>query len=224
MSKLLFIIALITALFQTIAKADNENPMLLPVGEQEALMGNTGIALGGSPANAIYNPAGISQLTTKRLTVSGSTYGLIKASMETTGNDDLTFTTFNAVPNMVVGSRQVNKWTVTYGIFSPSALEIDADYKTYFEALSGNGRMNFNSKIEEQYIGGGSARDVGNGWTVGFSLFAHRFHDRSASSTQITPAGAVGPSSPYVAQGEKICRTGGRKQKYVEASRTKWLP
>jgi hypothetical protein len=61
------------------ARATNENPLVLPMGEREALLGNAGISIKGSAANALFNPAGLSSLTDTRLSVSGSTYALMRA-------------------------------------------------------------------------------------------------------------------------------------------------
>jgi long-subunit fatty acid transport protein len=195
----------LACVFFSPAYAANDNPLLLPVGEQEALMGNTGIALGASPANVLYNPAGVSDLDGKRLSVSGSTYALIKATLEVdSSSDDLSFSSFNAVPNMVVGSRKVGGLSVAYGIFSPSMMEIDADFDTFLQNISADARQALTSRIQEQFVGAAVARRFAKNWRGGFSVFGHRYNERVQSSTQATPTGAASPVSPYVAGSERI--------------------
>lgn len=181
--------------------AGNDNPFLLPMGEQEALFNNAGIGLSGSPANVLFNPAGISDINSSRLTVSGSTYTLIKAQFENEGTtDDLTFTSFNAVPNMIAGSKAFKKWTVAYGLFSPNAIEIDADYKTTISSIPAQAHVLLYSKSEEQYAGFASSRKIGHDWSIGVSLLGHRYHENNMTSNFITPSGAA----PYISVVEKI--------------------
>lgn len=174
--------------------AGNDNPFLLPIGEIEALTANTGIARTASSANALYNPAGIAYIKDRRLTVSGSTYAIVRAEFETgeQNEEPLRFNTFSASPNMVVSSKELGGRNIVYGLFVPTALEINAKFvRPTTIGPGGEMRIALASKSSEQFLGLGTGRFIGENWSAGASLFGHRFNESEVSSAVVTINGGT---------------------------------
>lgn len=195
------LILILTILFSDFAFAASDNPYVIPMGESEAQLGNAGFARLGSAASPLFNPAGTIELDKKRITAAGTTYGVLDATIDGQGDDgDLSFSSIITVPNMVSSSRRVGKWSLTYGLFVPVVLEIDAKVPASIPSAGAEGFTVLKTKTEDQYFGIATSRDTGNNWRIGFSLFAYRYNENSLATTQISSSA----SALYIASTEKF--------------------
>lgn len=168
--------------------ADANNPFILPMGEREALNANSGLTIKGSPANLLYNPAGLTHIDGQRISVSGTTYAIAEGEIDQAfGSDTLSFSSFSAVPNMLVGSRKWRDWTYAFGLFVPIEIEIVTRYRSTISELGGIADVQFNTQTQEQYVGLGAAKSFSNGWALGLSAFGYRFFVRDMTSLNVDP-------------------------------------
>ncbi|WP_413586291.1 hypothetical protein [Bdellovibrio sp. HCB274] len=77
---------------------------MYPMGHQEALLGNAGVALPASPGNSIFNPAGLAFYETKglNLTVSGNALEQQRFEMSGLESEDATFNIRPLLANSIV--------------------------------------------------------------------------------------------------------------------------
>ncbi len=160
-------------------------------------MGNSGVSNVGSPGNIFYNPAGLYRIAGSRLAASGSAYALVKGRNEIL-NDTVEFDTVASVPNMIAVSRKIRSWTVAFGLFSPVAIEGQLEKEVTTSGL--NFSLSNSFRTEEQFIGFASGRDIGNGWSFGVGLFAHRYLSKNTTNIFITP----NPTAAHVAKFERV--------------------
>ncbi len=67
-------LALLLLLVSGVARAEFQNPNVLPFGEQEAYLGNAGIALHGSAGAVYYNPGALGFVTDRTASIYGNAY------------------------------------------------------------------------------------------------------------------------------------------------------
>jgi len=101
-----------------------ENPNLFPLGEQEALMANTGVAISGSTGAVFYNPAGLSSLRDSRISMSANSYMFSRTDyspLDSFDGKDLNFSTsgFQAVPSSIVSAHRGEVWTWAFSVLVP---------------------------------------------------------------------------------------------------------
>ena len=118
----LFFAAVFVAL--TPAQAYIENPNLFPLGEQEALMANTGVALAGSSGAVFYNPAGLATLEKPKFSMSANSYLITKTDFTPFDNIDSTNVNFStsgsqAIPSSLVSVHKWDTWTVAFSLLVP---------------------------------------------------------------------------------------------------------
>ena len=54
------------------ARADNSNPNLIPFGETESFLGNAGVGRANDTGAVYYNPSGLAELESGRISVSAA--------------------------------------------------------------------------------------------------------------------------------------------------------
>src|SRR5687767_3237610 len=106
---------ILTVYFAVGAHADMTSPNVIPLGESEAFLGNTGVAVANSTGGVFYNPASLASFSTGRLTASGQTFAVIEATVQQEP-EPLAFKEFSAVPSMLVVARKWRKWTGAFSI------------------------------------------------------------------------------------------------------------
>jgi hypothetical protein len=174
------------SLFATVAFAEIDNPMILPVGETEAYMGNAGAAIRGSPGNIFYNPAGLSQLTGRRFSGSGSAYAIVKGRVHA-GDEKVDFDTFASVPNMVASTRRFKDFTFGFGIFVPVTMRgLIENTSPVTSPAAGENRLSADFTTDEQFIGFALGKELKNGWSAGVTLFGHRYVNQNTVNSFLT--------------------------------------
>lgn len=105
-----------------------DNRGLWPVGEIEAFMANTGIALSGSTGAVIYNPAGLAGFTNNEISLSANTYMKWQSEitpLQTIDGTDLDFSSsgIQAIPHSFVSTWRMKPFTFAFSILVPHQLK-----------------------------------------------------------------------------------------------------
>jgi len=169
------------------AFATMENPNLIPLGEKESLMGNTGVSGVSSGAAVFYQPADLVNLK-KSFSLSGSTYLKFKLSSSAAVRiEDKDLPTqssgFIGIPSSIISVHVEDGWAYAYGILVPSALELEN--KSFWKTdgpLSLDLDINFLTKHEDMYITGSIAKRVNSNFNIGVSLFVIKYSELNISS------------------------------------------
>lgn len=122
------IILLFPAISQAYSYIDNRG--LLPIGEVEALMANTGVALSGSTGAVYYNPAGLASLEHTHLSISANSYFKTSSELDPIQILDGTPENFHAqglqtIPTSFVSTGRVGDFRYAFSILIPHQLKIE---------------------------------------------------------------------------------------------------
>lgn len=158
------------------------NPNVLPLGETEALMGNTGIGGVNSPAAVYYNPGALAMLEGHRISLSASAYTRYtfsaKPLVDFLGSEiDFEASGFRSLPSSIVMVRRLGEWRV--GGFVLFTSDFVYEGQEFWEVPEGPFTLQFRSKINYKetlaQFGASAARPFGNGWMIGISVSAQNF-------------------------------------------------
>jgi hypothetical protein len=163
--------------------ANAENRNLIPLGEVECFTANAGVAGGDSTGAVFFNPARLVLIHHPRLSVSGNVYAYMKASTDSLAhvdNTDLPYSAsgFQAVPGTVSSAFKMGDWSAAFSILIPDMNGIE-NQKLLPTPNTGTTLIQLQSS-QDLWIGPSLARSLGDGWSVGMSLFAIRHTDSSA--------------------------------------------
>ncbi|MGB3464603.1 MAG: hypothetical protein WBA74_05010 [Cyclobacteriaceae bacterium] len=158
------------------------NPNILPLGETEALMGNTGIGGVGSPAAVFYNPGALAMLEGSSFSLSASAYTRYRfsAKPEAVVFDtelDLEAQGFRSLPTSIVMVRKVGDWRIgAYALYvSDFSYEGQEIWEVPFEGAIYQFTTKINYRETLAQFGLSAARPFGEGWMAGISLAAQNF-------------------------------------------------
>ncbi len=147
------------------AQADSftDNRLLFPIGEVEAFMANTGVALSGSTGAVIFNPAGLGGFKNNRISLSGNAYMKVESEivpLQTMDGTDLNFSTsgIQAIPHSFVSTWRTSPWTLAFSIMVPYQIKLEdavlysspiypsiqLSRTNYFQLLMGGGSLAVN--------------------------------------------------------------------------------
>lgn len=100
------------------------NPNLLPLGDEEALMANTGTGRSGSTGSVFYNPAALATLQGTSFSLSGSAYTLsyFEANpLEVLYEQELHYSGsgYQTIPTSIIMARKMGDWRVAFSVLIP---------------------------------------------------------------------------------------------------------
>lgn len=155
------------------AAADVTNRNLLPVGEREAFMANTGVTSASAGA-VFFNPANLARLEHPTVSLSGTT--LLLFDIETDAflvidGEDQPFhaSGFLPIPSSLVSTYSIGSWTVATSVLVPDVIEL-ANRQTFELAQSRTTILQQNS-ADDLWLGLSAARRIGPRVSVGLSAF-----------------------------------------------------
>jgi len=158
------------------------NPNVLPLGETEALMGNTGIGGMNSPAAVYYNPGALAMLDGHSFSLSASaytryTFGATPIAQLNGSNVDFEARGFRSLPTSIVMVRRFGDWRV--GAFVLFTSDFAYEGQTFWKISTPAGELDVSTKINYKEtlarFGAAAARPLGNGWMLGVSVSAMNF-------------------------------------------------
>jgi hypothetical protein len=176
------------------APASNLNPNVLPIGEREPYLANTGAALRGSAGSVLYNPAGLAELKKSRISLSGSTYVYNQFSTDKFTNWDDTDLPmqaygFNSLPSSLVATVSWSEWVYGISVLVPARLKF-RNRKTW-QTPNTNTRLVLTSDTQEVWLGLSAARRLSQDWSIGLTVFG-----TNASSQVVVDTNLKFPAAP----------------------------
>ncbi len=106
-----------------------DNRGLLPIGDVEAYMANTGVALSGSTGAVYYNPAGLASLTKNHLSISANSYLSTRTNLnpvETIDGTDMNFHVegLQTIPTSFISTGHLNEFHYAFSILVPHQIKV----------------------------------------------------------------------------------------------------
>lgn len=169
------------------------NTNILPLGDKEALMGNTGTGGMGSTGAVFYNPAALMQLEGSSFSLSGSAYMAFsfEASPFSVIDDDrLDYkgSGFQSVPTSLVMARTLGKWRVAFSLLVPSQFKYEGQQSWDLDVGGTPYRLKILQNYSETMFLGGlsAAHRINERWSWGVSIHGQYFSYLSSSDVRIT--------------------------------------
>jgi hypothetical protein len=156
------------------ARADSSNPNLFPLGENESFLGNTGVGRAVDTGAVYYNPAGLAELPSGRIAVSGALYLSFSTHADAFVNLDNTNVPFDAsgfvtIPSLYVATRRLGDWVGALSVLVPESLQLDN--RLPFTTPSRRGNIVYSQSLSELWIGLSAARKLDERWSLGLTVF-----------------------------------------------------
>ncbi|HEX4923085.1 MAG TPA: hypothetical protein VFV50_03330 [Bdellovibrionales bacterium] len=190
---------LVLASFAWPARANLYNPQIMPLGESEAFMANTGVAESGSSGAVFFNPGALATQKGSKISLSGVAYVFFNYKADSAlrvDNTDLPYNAdgYNGVPFSVVSTKRTGPWVLGLSV-------METDLKTYENKVAWrtpNGSVNIlqNLNQSEMWLGGTASRQLTDSTGLGLSAFVIR-RTESVTNTwfinnNIDPTGTAG--------------------------------
>lgn len=163
------------------------NPSILPLGDTESLMGNSGTGGIGSTGAIYYNPAALTMVEGNSLSLSGSAYLSFKFEAKPLANfygTNLNYEAsgFQTIPTSVIIVKKKNEWNLGFTVLVP--MEFSYEGRTTWDVPIPNGPnlgIKFNQNYSESVllIGLSAARKLGDTWSAGITVFGQNYSYRS---------------------------------------------
>jgi len=177
----------LVVLISTTAYADETNRNLFPIGEQETLRANAGIA-GSSPGSVFHNPAGLAWLTSAQLAVSGTTLMYFRSTTDRLLQLDEAVpyeaSGFAPIPASLVSTYRVGDYSLATAILVPDLFQLD-NRQSRDTAMA---HVEILQSIHRQdlWLGGSIARTFGDKLALGLSVFGVKRSSIASTFFQIT--------------------------------------
>lgn len=177
------------------AQAYYENPNIYPLGEKEAFMANTGVALSGSTGAVLFNPAGLVGIKTSKVSMSANSYLSVKtkyAPLDNVDGTDLNFTSNGvlAIPSSLVSVQKLDAWTLAFSVLVPEQTQLN-DMSVY-ETTNFNEQIILSVRSQLVLIGLSAANHSHNGYDYGFGCFVTNYSGTQNRSVVAEPKPATG--------------------------------
>jgi long-subunit fatty acid transport protein len=169
------------------------NTNILPLGDKEALLGNTGTGGLGSTGAVFYNPAALTLLEGSSFSLSGSAY--MQYSFKTKpfavidGNVlDYSGSGFQSVPTSLVMARSLGTWKVAFSLLVPTQFKYEGQQDWRLTVGGTPYRLKILQNYSEAIFMGGLsvARQINDRWSWGVSVYGQYFSYLSFSDVRFS--------------------------------------
>ncbi len=172
--RILFSFAVVASLTGA-ARADVSNRNLLPIGDREAFLSNSGI---NSPSGGavFHNPANLARIQHPSISLSGTTLLRFQVhSEEYISGEPLDSKGFVVIPGALISTYEIGRFRLATAILVPDAFENQHKGTYPFDPSLPNQRATIlmRTSREDLWLGGGIARQFGR-VSVGLSVFGIR--------------------------------------------------
>lgn len=171
------------------------NTNILPLGDKEALLGNTGTGGLGSTGAVFYNPAALTLLEGSSFSLSGSAYMhyAFEASpfAVVAGNSlDYAGNGFQSVPTSMVMARSMGAWKVAFSLLVPTQFKYEGQDDWDFLLGGAPYRLKLLQNYSEALFMGGLtvARKIDDRWSWGVSVYGQYLSYLSFNDVRLTRA------------------------------------
>lgn len=160
------------------------NPNLLPLGEEEALLANTGTGRIGSTGSVFYNPAALASLDGTSFSLSGSAYTLsaFEANpLEVINGQELVYTGtgYQTIPTSIIMARKFGEWRLAFSVLIPMQLRFEGTQR--WEVTGNPGGDILDVRVTQYYrekmslTGLTLSRPINEKWSWGVSLYSQYY-------------------------------------------------
>jgi hypothetical protein len=207
-----FVILTAAFLLSVTGHAYYENPNIYPLGEKEAFMANTGVALSGSSGAVFFNPAGLAGVQNSKVSLSANSYLSIKTSfspLDVVDNSDINLdaNSLVAVPSSVVSVQKLENWTLAFSVLVPEQTQLNS--MTTHETTNFNTQIIMNVRSQLLLFGLSGATKHANGYDYGTGCFIATLNGTSDRSVVAEPKPATGlPQSGIASDSYTVQVTG----------------
>ncbi len=192
MGKALWLAASLACILESpVAFADLGNRQVIPLGEREAFMANTGTGDAADAGAVYYNPASLTQINSDRMSILGSVYLSFSTSSDSVAQIDNTAVPysargFNTVPVTFVITRKLSDWALAFSVLIPESLQVEN--RTTFQTPNTTGTLLQSYRLADTWVGISAAHELDSQWSVGASLFGilHSQTNTAASVVDLT--------------------------------------
>lgn len=160
------------------------NQNIMPLGDREALMANTGTGGVGSTGAVYYNPAALTELEGSKFSFSGNAYFSFEFKAEplvTIGNDEIDFngSGYRSLPSSMIGTRTMGDWVVAFSLLVPYHFNYEGKNDWILNQAVNPYNLTITQDYREEYFMGGlsAARKLGNGWSLGLTLTGQYYYE-----------------------------------------------
>lgn len=158
------------------------NPNVLPLGNKEALMGNTGTGGVRSTGAVYYNPAALTMVEGTSFSLSGSVYTSFRfegKSIATIADTNLDYEGggFSTIPTSAISVKHWGNWYLGLSFLVPMEFHFEGQQSwnipVGIQTLDLKLLQNYREKI---FLGGVTvARSLGKGWSAGITVFGQTY-------------------------------------------------
>ncbi len=193
-------LGLFACLLSLPARAEVANPNLLPFGEEEAFLGNAGIANQSSTGAVFYNPGALGFVRDKKVSVYGNAYmgerAYVKAGYDINGSEvPITSGTFQPVPTGSVTMFGNERYSYAFSILVPhqQSYDFQIPYQDSSSFLNYVGSISSSSL----WFGPSFAKRDREGFAWGFSAFVQRHSSSRNTIVYIDKPTAPGATGAF---------------------------
>jgi hypothetical protein len=169
------------------------NTNILPLGDKEALLGNTGTGGLGSTGAVFYNPAALTLLEGSSFSLSGSAYmhyGFEASPFAVVGGNSLDYAGngFQSVPTSMVMAGSKGAWKVAFSLLVPTQFKYEGQMDWDLSVDGTPYRLKVLQNYSEALFMGGLsvARKIDEQWSWGVSVYGQYFSYLSTSDVRIS--------------------------------------
>jgi long-subunit fatty acid transport protein len=171
---------------QALAFNSNSNRQIIPLGE--AFMGNAGVGRATDTGAVYYNPAGLTDMTSGRVSVSSSVYADFNYRYDGAFYIDSTnvgykASGFNTIPSFYAASYKLADWYAALSILVPNSLQFEN--RVPFTTLSTNSDIVQTLRTSDLWLGLSLAHKIDERWSLGVSLFGIQHQEAQTLGTDI---------------------------------------
>jgi hypothetical protein len=177
------------------ARADNSNPNLIPFGETESFLGNAGVGRANDTGAVYYNPSGLAELESGRISVSGAVYMSFSVQYQAALNIDntnipLSVSGFDTIPSTYVAVRKLGDWVGAFSVLVPTSM-ILSDHVS-FTTPNTTTNVVYTTQTSDLWVGLSLARKLDEHWSLGLTVFGMQHSETDVIGVDIANGAAFG--------------------------------
>ncbi len=177
------------------ARADSANPNLIPLGENESFLGNTGIGRPDDTGAVYYNPAGLAEIRSAKVSLSGTVFASVSehsdgiTAVQGT-NVPFDASGFNTIPTAFVGTTKLGDWVGAVSILVPLSLQFNGHSTLAVPSFVTN--LVYSDVETEQWYGLSIARKLSPAVSVGLSVYGVQHQETFIAGLDMASLATVG--------------------------------
>jgi hypothetical protein len=196
MIRVFFIIGLILSFCGSIKSQSIFNPNIIPLGDKESLMGNTGTGGIKSTGAVYYNPAALTMLDGNSFSLSASAYMRYRVTADPIavfGDEELVFEAedYQSIPTSVIMVRKKGDWVLALSILIPLDFVYEGQNSWNVDIGGFSSRFQSIQNYRENIFMAGLSvsHDLGNGFSLGTTLYGNSYILNSFTDLNATIVG-----------------------------------